>query len=183
MGIEFRTATPGDRAALLGFYAQAVKDLAATDNPCLWREGRYPLARDILPRLDAGSFVVACRTGQEQHDAPGEEPGEIVAAAVLDRETDPAYATLKWEGRDWMAIHLLCVAASVRRQGVADRLMGELIARARSGGADSIRLDVLVGNHPARRLYARHGFTGRGVLQLQLEDEEPLANQAMELLL
>jgi ribosomal protein S18 acetylase RimI-like enzyme len=50
------------------------------------------------------------------------------------------------------------VLPAARGRGVADRLIGEIAAWARSRGATALRLDVTVGNEHAVALYRRHGF-------------------------
>ena len=52
----------------------------------------------------------------------------------------------------------VAVAPDRRGQGLGDRLVGELLRRAASGGAGSVMLEVRADNDPARGLYERHGF-------------------------
>lgn len=55
-------------------------------------------------------------------------------------------------------IMTLAVAPGHRGQGLGDRLVEALLARAQDRGAGSVMLEVRADNEPARRLYARHGF-------------------------
>lgn len=52
----------------------------------------------------------------------------------------------------------LAVVPGRRRQGVGDRLLGELMRRAGARGAESVLLEVRADNAAALRLYERHGF-------------------------
>jgi ribosomal protein S18 acetylase RimI-like enzyme len=54
------------------------------------------------------------------------------------------------------------VAAPWRGQGLGTRLVQEACAQARALGLDWVDLEVLAGNTPARRLYARCGFVQTG---------------------
>ncbi len=53
----------------------------------------------------------------------------------------------------------LAVAPPYRGQGWGSRLMATIEARAVARGARRLRLEVLVGNEPARRMYRRLGYT------------------------
>ena len=55
-------------------------------------------------------------------------------------------------------IMTVAVAPAHRGQGLGDRLVEELLARAAGRGAGSVMLEVRADNTPARGLYARHGF-------------------------
>lgn len=56
------------------------------------------------------------------------------------------------------AIEWLAVAPHARRQGIATCLLDFATGQARAGGLRSLKLDVLIENEGARRLYARYGF-------------------------
>jgi ribosomal protein S18 acetylase RimI-like enzyme len=73
------------------------------------------------------------------------------------------------------------VDAAHRRTGLADQLVGAVVAGARTAGAVVLHLSVTVGNAPAQRLYRRAGFTVYGVerrslkVDGQFHDEELMA--------
>src|SRR5690606_17157244 len=55
------------------------------------------------------------------------------------------------------------VAPEARRQGVASALVDRALAWARARPATTrVTLEVMDDNHPARRLYERHGFVDTG---------------------
>lgn len=68
--------------------------------------------------------------------------------------------------RPLVNIHDLAVMPGHRGRGVAERLLEQVEAIARSRGACKLTLEVLQGNRPAQRLYARVGFAG-----YQLDDD------------
>ncbi len=57
----------------------------------------------------------------------------------------------------------LAVASHVRRKGWAQALMQALMAEAKSGNAESMFLEVRVGNEAAQNLYAQLGFNVCGL--------------------
>lgn len=52
----------------------------------------------------------------------------------------------------------LCIDARCQRQGLGGLLLQEICALARSGGADTLFLEVRPSNVAAKALYDRHGF-------------------------
>ncbi|ABD10050.1 acetyltransferase [Frankia casuarinae] len=62
-------------------------------------------------------------------------------------------------GRPWLReLGAMWVAPEARGTGAADTLLATAIDWARQAGAEAVKLWVVPGNRPARRLYARHGF-------------------------
>lgn len=57
---------------------------------------------------------------------------------------------------------MIAVAPEVRRQGVARRLLGEVLRSARDQGAKRVFLEVAAGNTAARSLYLTAGFKESG---------------------
>lgn len=67
-----------------------------------------------------------------------------------------------------------------RRYGIADSLLGPVLAWARDHGT-GLRLWVFEGSEPARRFYARHGFTETG--RTRPLDLDPAAGSLIEMVL
>lgn len=57
----------------------------------------------------------------------------------------------------------IAVAPDCRRQGIAEKLVTELISRLRQKGNHSLMLEVRVSNTSARQLYAKLGFEQVGL--------------------
>jgi ribosomal-protein-alanine N-acetyltransferase len=57
----------------------------------------------------------------------------------------------------------IVVAATARRRGIGQRLLGELIEQVRSAQGSEISLEVRQSNHDARSLYRRAGFEEVGL--------------------
>jgi ribosomal protein S18 acetylase RimI-like enzyme len=83
------------------------------------------------------------------------------SCVVLDRDGAPAGIGLLGvrPPRGWVAG--MGLAPLWRGQGQGSRLMRHLIARCHGRGLRALQLEVLDQNEPARRLYARLGFTSR----------------------
>ncbi len=72
------------------------------------------------------------------------------------------------------------VAPDARGTGVADQLVDAVVADARERGRARIALWVAVGNDPAERLYARHGFERTGRTQ-PVDDDDPARGVEFEM--
>jgi [ribosomal protein S18]-alanine N-acetyltransferase len=59
-------------------------------------------------------------------------------------------------------IENVVVGEPVRRRGIADALLRELLRQVQSPGGSAIWLEVRESNLPARRLYEKNGFVERG---------------------
>lgn len=68
----------------------------------------------------------------------------------------------------------LLVAADRRRQGIATRLLKELVEQALERGARHLTLEVRSTNHSARALYERLGFAPVGVRKGYYGDDDAL---------
>ncbi|MBN9409107.1 MAG: GNAT family N-acetyltransferase [Burkholderiales bacterium] len=62
--------------------------------------------------------------------------------------------------RPLVNVHDLVVASGHRGQRIGERLLAAVEEEARARGACKVTLEVLTGNMPAQRLYARTGFAG-----------------------
>jgi ribosomal protein S18 acetylase RimI-like enzyme len=83
---------------------------------------------------------------------------DLAASRVALAGDEPAaFAFLAVRGDEgW--IGGMGTAPSRRRQGFGEAALREVIGEARRRGATSVRLEVIVENHPARALYAKLGF-------------------------
>lgn len=58
----------------------------------------------------------------------------------------------------WADMMNLAVAPEYRRQGIAEKLVNEMVVRLRSNAVSCLTLEVRASNHPAIRLYEKLGF-------------------------
>jgi ribosomal-protein-alanine N-acetyltransferase len=81
---------------------------------------------------------------------------------VLEQEGElRAYASCHFVAGE-LQINDIAVDPDARRRGIGGRLLDELLARARRGGASRATLEVRPSNAAARELYARRGFFEAG---------------------
>lgn len=68
-----------------------------------------------------------------------------------------------WVLIDEAHITNIAVHPDYRRQGIGERLLRELVLRARNRGARRMTLEVRPSNEGAQRLYAKFGFKPKGI--------------------
>lgn len=112
---------------------EAIADLEA-DNLGVdaWSEGL--VAEGVRGNLPTVLYLVA--------EADGAVVGHAVASIVADIAE----------------LQRIAVSPAHRRGGLATALLDEVVARARSGGADRVLLEVREDNGPALAFYAARGF-------------------------
>ena len=87
--------------------------------------------------------------------------GSSRVAAVMEGDVVLGFVIAREMGSEW-EIENIAVTAAARRQGVATRLLQHAIEVARDRGGRVLFLEVRESNHPALRLYEKHGFTLAG---------------------
>ena len=124
-----------------------VRSAAVSDVPTVMAfAARAATAANWSERQYASTFADrkhhVCLVIQDQDEVVG-----FVVARMLDQE---------WE------LQNIAVTGAARRRGLATRLMGELMERARTAGAEQIFLEVRESNHAARALYEKWAFEPSG---------------------
>lgn len=148
-------------AALFGAFLD--ESLASTTHAQRNPELDAELALARLMRREPSAMFAAEADGKlagfafvEIRPATGRRPGllrRLVDALTRRR----AFLPVLVPARGWL-VHLY-VAPEHRRKGIAEALVRAAAGWAKSEGADSLELNVLASNEPARRLYQKLGMT------------------------
>ena len=149
-----RKADPEEVPQVLDFYYAVSESMADSPYRPTWRQGVYPVAEDLT-----GDLFVAVQ-----------EKEGIVGAVLVNGRQGKGYEAGEWALRtDRVAVvHLLAVSPGYQGKGVAR----QLLTRARDsvrGRAEVIRLDTLVNNTPAKRLYEGFGCHRAGDIDVEYE--------------
>jgi ribosomal-protein-alanine N-acetyltransferase len=96
------------------------------------------------------AWVAGDDGGTQLERIPSASPG--ILAFLIAHRVDAA-----WE------LENIVVAATARRRGIGQRLLGELIEQVRSTQGSEISLEVRHSNHDARALYRKAGFQEVGL--------------------
>ena len=85
---------------------------------------------------------------------------------MLSEDPEGFYEAGEWsvdlERGEFLIIHVLAVDPDKGQRGIGGFMVERCIDIARRGGYKAIRLDVVPGNIPAEKLYAKYGFTYAG---------------------
>lgn len=110
------------------------------------------------------------------------ERTEAVVLVAIRNDVVVGYAYGAMEERDWSiladrhgAFHDLCVAATVRRQGIGRALARAMITRLEQLGSERILLRTMVENESAQRLATELGFLPTMLEMTRERSEEPVA--------
>ena len=148
--LNVRQAVPNEVPAVLALYDGVIQLFQANTGNLGWRKGVYPAEADFRRTAQAGTLYV------------GELEGRLAAGMIVTQGTDKSYGDAPWRvdvpDCETAVIHTLGVSPDFSGRGLALEMVQAAAALARTKGWKALRLDVLEGNAPARRLYERAGF-------------------------
>lgn len=162
--LEFtiRQALSADTTAVVTFYEQVIDEMQSLPYRPKWQKGIYPAADYLSAAISAKELYLA------------EENGHIMGAMVVNHRAPEDYDRAAWtvaaQPAEVMVLHTLAVSPSVMNRGLGTALTEKAIALAGEMGCRRLRLDVLLDNLPAQRLYQRLGFRYVQRLTLYYED-------------
>ena len=147
---------------VMAFYEMMCHELASKDFLPNGNKGGFPSLEMVTEAIKNSCLYV------------GEENSEIAAAYIMNNECDPAYDAVPWrveaDKKHAAILHALRVAPNYRGRGYAGRLVEHAAEAARAKGRKAIRLDCLVENTIAHKLYLSHGFQTVGETEMYYED-------------
>ena len=156
---DINKCTYDDLSAVGKLYDNVTKYLEEHVNYPKWTHGEYPSLASATIALNDGSLYCV-----KQGD-------KIVSAFVLNSDPQGDYSVGDWskfipEG-EYMVIHSLAVLDECKGKGVGQEVVKFCIDTAKEQGYKGIRVDVVPGNFPARKLYEKMGFTYAGEYDLK----------------
>ena len=162
MQLYMRAARGDEFDRVRAFYYDLIVKMQGSPYHPKWQIGIYPEDSYLQRAVEAGQMYLACCEDQ------------IVGAMILNQSANAGYEGVCWpvEAKDSevMLIHTLGVLPEAGKQGVGGAMVQEAIRLAREAGMKALRLDVLVGNLPAEKLYRKAGFSFVQRVELFYED-------------
>ena len=161
-----RKCTEEDIPAVGRFYDDVVKYLCEHINYPNWVYQIYPSEGSAEEMIREGSQFI-CMEGDR-----------IIGAFVLNEDPGGAYEDAPW-GKDlpkgaYMVCHTLASAPDMQGNGIGKSMVRFCVDHAKDQGYRALRLDVVPGNIPARRLYKACGFRYVGDIDLRRDIGIPL---------
>ncbi len=153
-----RKAIDGEDRFVLSFYHYLIDQMKDTEFCPSWTKGVYPTLEDIHAAISSAELYVAIGDGV------------IAGAFILNHEQGEGYDCIAWPvsaRADQVAVlHLMAVHPAIQGQGTGRALLQKAAELAREAGDAVIRLDMLPGNLPAKKLYESFGFRYCGDVEL-----------------
>ncbi|MCQ2439566.1 MAG: GNAT family N-acetyltransferase [Oscillospiraceae bacterium] len=152
--MELIQAQQSDFPRLAAFYRHVIDRSETMAEYCRWVYGLHPSDEKLQTHIRNGCMYFA------------EEDGAILAAAAVTPFQEEDFHGFPWgveAADDQVAVvHLLCTDPLRPKTGLAQALLRQILAMARLQQKLAVRLDALVSNTPAHRLYEKLGFLRRG---------------------
>lgn len=152
--IALTKATMRDFDRITDFYKDVIARTPHMADKVLWKYGLHPSDDMIREYIDASAMYIVC------------EDGEMLAALAVTPRQEEDYHEVKWQKElrddEVAVVHILCVNPDKQGQGLAGRVMNEVLINARMAHKKAVRLDALYCNTPAHKLYEALGFVNCG---------------------
>jgi ribosomal protein S18 acetylase RimI-like enzyme len=151
----FRKASGTDLPAILDTCERCVNALQGRGIE-QW-DSRYPNSDRFTNDVTSGNLFILV------------SEAVVAALVVLNRQSDPEYSQVAWQGDDESAgiVHRLMVRPEFQRQGLGGRMMEEAETEARRRRHSSIRLDAYALNPAALALYEALNYVFVGTISLR----------------
>ena len=154
-----RKSTEKDLVSLGAFYDEVVLWLDNHINYPKWMYKEYPTESSVRTQTEAGSQYI-CLDGDK-----------IVGAFVLNTDPQGNYQKGNWEKNipdgQYMILHTLAIAPELQGKGLGSEVVNFCIDTAKNQGYKALRVDIVPGNIPAKKLYEKHGFKYIGDYDLE----------------
>lgn len=155
-------ATENQYDAVRFFYYSLIDEIKGSQYYIGWKKDIYPSSEFLCKSIVEGELYI------------GVENDEIVAAMVLNHQYNEGYINIHWQteakGKEITIIHALGVRPIYSGKGYAVSMVKKAFEIAADSNQKAIRLDVLSGNLPAKKLYTKMGFRYIDTSQMYYED-------------
>ena len=160
--LEIRKVKTEEIERIVNYYHNVIDAMEGSKyNPC-WKKNIYPSDDYIKKAVEAQQLFV------------GLNEGRIATAMMLDNNPNPGYVDVDWQKEipqhEAMVVHIFGVHPYFTGRGYAKKMLAYAIKYAKENGQKALRLDVLSGSVPAKRLYEKIGFKEIVTVDMFYED-------------
>ncbi len=150
--MELLKADLSDFERIKSFYKNLCENTVGIEKYARWIYGVYPTDEIIKNYIESGEMFYS------------EENGLIISALALTCQ-NADYHNVAWSRQfndeEVTVIHLLGVSPEHQKSGLARFAVRAIIEKSKKAEKKSVRLDALMSNKPAQRLYEKSGFIKR----------------------
>ena len=147
---------------VMDFYEMMCRELASKDFLKKEYKGGFPPPEMVTEAIKHKELLI------------GEENGAIIAACIMNHESDPAYDAAPWrtdaDKEHAVVLHALRVSPQYGGRGYAGKMLEHVAETARARGQRAIRLDCIEGNSVPHKMYLSHCFKYIGTVEMFYED-------------
>lgn len=165
----------GDVGKIDRFYRYVIDNTENMRQYGKWIYGLHPAYGQIEEYVKNGFMYFA------------ENNNEILSAVAVTPFQGEEYENKKWQimckNNEVSTVHLLAVNPDYQREGIARKTMHEVIKLSENNNLKAIRLDALLCNTPAHKLYQSLGFKKTDVCSLYAKNVGQTDFYLFELLL
>lgn len=127
-----------------------------------WIMEVYPTTPMLKEQIELGNVYAAV------------DGDTFAGAMIVNTDYNEGYEKVTWpveaKPGEFASLHLLGVMPQYHHQGIATALTNKAIEVSKEHGLKAVRLDVIEGNNPARKLYEKCGFKHVQDLELYYDD-------------
>lgn len=157
-----KVAEGKDFYSIMEFYYNLIDSMKNTVFKPGWEKDIYPSKGFIKKSIEENEMVI------EEID------NKIAGAMVMNSDVTIGYENIKWnieaKKEELIVLHALGTSFEYQGQGIARKMVNYAMDFGRKNKKKVIRLDVLVCNIPAQKLYEASGFKYIDKVKLYYED-------------
>ena len=154
--MTFRKATQADIPAITEIYSDIHTQEENGEVTIGWIRSVYPTEATAQAALERDDLFV------------GEDGGQIVGAAILNKVQVPEYALGQWNhpaaDEEVMVLHTLVISPKTARGGYGQKFVDFYEQYAKEHNCPYLRIDTNARNVRARALYKKLGYTEIGIV-------------------
>jgi len=162
MELDIRKADLNQAEAVMGFYYDLIDSMRNFEFRPLWEKDVYPTRQFIYNSIKNNELFIATNDRV------------IMGSMIMNHICADEYSKAPWKvsakNDETMIIHALAVLPICQGAGIGMKMVDYAIKHCKDSNMKAIRLDVLLPNKPAHKLYAKMGFAYIGKIQLFYED-------------
>lgn len=159
---QVRTVKIDEYDKILEFYDLLIESMEGEESRPKWKKRIYPTEEFLINSIQRQELFV------------GVMDENFVAAAVVNHNCAKGYEEIEWginaSQEEISVIHALGISHEYQRQGIAKRMVEEIIHISKENHQKVIRLDVLKSNVAAQKLYSSVGFQYKDTVEMFYED-------------
>lgn len=160
--LQIRVANHDDYSRVRDFYYALIDGMKEAEYRPGWEKDIYPTQEILLQSIEDNQLYI------------GQIKEQIASCMVVNHAYNDGYKKIKWsidaKDSEVFIIHLLGVHPMFSGQGLAKQMVQGVIEMAHQCNIKTIRLDVLLGNIPAEKVYTKMGFVYRDTIEMYYED-------------